>query len=502
MNTLQDRDPVIVGIGELTQRTREPGESLEPLALMAAALRAAEADAGVPLLHAVDSLDVVAEYSWPYVDPTGQLCEQLGLRPARSVYGKLGGESPMRFLHEAALRIRRGETEVAAIVGAEAQYAVTAALKRGVTLPWSPRDEHAKLVRGVDYLHPLAVKLGVASPATVYPFYENAMQAAWGQTPAQGRTEAGAIWERCAAAAAANPYAWQREAAAAGAITAPSATNRLVAWPYTVRMVANPQVNQGAALLLTSVGKARQMGIADERMVHVWCGAAAQEPVDYLQRDRYTHVPAQEAVLERILEQVGDAGAFRSLELYSCFPIVPKMARSTLALSPSAAESCAGGLSFFGAPLNNYMTHATAAMVRELRGHKAAHGLLYGQGGYMTGHHAVVLGSQPSRTPLLADDYSVQSVADSRRGEAPPLTLDYRGPAAIETHTVLYQRDGSVQHGVVILRTPQHGRLLARVPAEGHASIAALTDPNASPIGYHGNVTADADGHPLWGLVR
>jgi len=44
-------------------------------------------------------------------------------------------------------------------------------------------------------------------------------------------------------------------------------------------------------------------------------------------------------------------------------------------------------------------------------------------------------------------------------------------------------------------------RLLARVPAEDHASIAALTDPNASPIGYHGNVTADADGHPLWNLA-
>ena len=39
----------------------------------------------------------------------------------------------------------------------------------------------------------------------------------------------------------------------------------------------------------------------------------------------------------------------------------------------------AGGLTFFGAPLNTYMTHAACAMVRKLR-NGAKLGLLYGQG--------------------------------------------------------------------------------------------------------------------------
>jgi acetyl-CoA C-acetyltransferase len=36
-----------------------------------------------------------------------------------------------------------------------------------------------------------------------------------------------------------------------------------------------------------------------------------------------------------------------------------------------------GGLTFFGAPLNTYMTHAACAMVRKLR-NGAKLGLLYG----------------------------------------------------------------------------------------------------------------------------
>ena len=498
MNSWLDRTPVIVGVGEITQRTKDPAQAMEPLALMAAALHSAGQDAGGSVLGLVDSLDVIQQFSWPYPDAPAQLSELLGISPRRQVYGPVGGETPVHSIHEAALRILRGESTVAAVVGAEAQYAATAAQKQGVALPWSPRDERAKLVRGTDYLHPTAVKLGVASPATVYPFYENATQAAWGQSPAQGRGEAGRLWERCCAVAAANPHAWQREALSAEAIVNSGDGNRMVAWPYTMRMVANPLVNQGAGILLTSRGQARQLGIPEERLTYVCCGAAAVEPPDYLHRDLYTSVPAQEAVLERILQQMGDLGAFEQLELYSCFPVVPKMARRTLALQADAAMTCTGGLSFFGAPLNNYMSHAASAMVRALRGRQDARGLLYGQGGYMTKHHAIVLASYPLASSRLSDDYSVQSVADARRGVVPPLAMDHVGPANVETHTVLFRKDGTVQHGVVIARTAAGGRLLAKVDAGDGHGVATLTDEDRSPIGRAGLVERGADGLPLW----
>lgn len=498
MNTQSDRAPVIVGVGEITQRTKELQLALEPLALMEAAMRAATEDAGCALLPELDSLDVVAEYSWPYPDAPGQLCRRLAIAPARQVYGVLGGDTPVRYLHEAALRIWRGESSVAAVVGAEASYAASAAKKQGVELPWSPRDPSAKLLRGVDYLHPLAVRLEVAAPASVYPFYENATQAGWGQTPRDALEESGALWARCSAVAAANPYAWHREALSSQEITTPTATNRLVAWPYGLRMVANPFVNQGAAVILTSRGRARQLGIPEDRLVYVWCGAAAKEPADYLHRDQFRRSHAQETVLERVMGAVGGAGRFELMELYSCFPVVPKMARRTLALPADATITSAGGLSFFGAPLNNYMTHAAAALVRGLRERQHGLALLYGNGGHLTSHHAIVLGSRPPHASMLTDDYSAQAEADIRTGSVPPLRLDHEGPATLETHTVLYGRDGAPKHGVVIARTPLGGRVLARVDPGERATIAVLTDFERTAIGREGLVTRTGDGVPHW----
>lgn len=495
-----DRTPVIVGIGEVTQRTRNLAEAHEPLALMEQALRACAADAGGVSLDGLDSLDVVAEYSWPYEDAPGQLSRRLGARPRRLAYGVAGGETPVHFMHEAALRILRGESEIAAVVGAEANYAAAAAVRSGIAPPWSPRDANARLVRGIDYLHPLAVQLGVATPATVYPFFENATHAAWGQTPRQAQEESGRLWSICSGVAAANPYAWKQQAYTPDEIITATTENRLVAWPYTVRMVANPMVNQGAAVLMMSFAKARALGVQPQRMVFPWCGAAAAEPADYLHRDVFHRSVVQDAVLEDVLGRVGDMGHFKLVELYSCFPVVPKMARRTLALSRDATITVAGGLSFFGAPLNNYMTHAAAAVVRGLRDHGAT-ALLYGQGGYMTKHHALMLGSRPAPADMLATDYSVQAEADRRRGPVPPFDTGYRGPAAVETFTVLFGRDGTPLHGVVILRAPTGARLMARVDPSQAETLDFLMDLDESPVGCTGTVTGPAGGVPAWSLA-
>src|SRR5260221_2081087 len=98
----------------------------------------------------------------------------------------------------------------------------------------------------------------------------------------------------------------------------------------------------------------------------------------------------------------GDGKKFDAIELYSCFPCVPKMARRTLGLGTDVQPTVTGGLTFFGAPLNTYMTHAACAMVRALR-HGGNLGLLYRQGGFVTKHHALVLSRPPPREPLAPD---------------------------------------------------------------------------------------------------
>src|SRR6202451_1714844 len=92
-----DRIPVIVGIGEITDRPGEITDGLEPLALLVEALKRAEADSGAKLLGEICSLDIVNFLSWRYQDPAKQLSDRLGITPAHAYYGPVGGESPIRY---------------------------------------------------------------------------------------------------------------------------------------------------------------------------------------------------------------------------------------------------------------------------------------------------------------------------------------------------------------------------------------------------------------------
>ncbi|MFB6462182.1 acetyl-CoA acetyltransferase [Bradyrhizobium tunisiense] len=497
-NTQEDRIPVIVGVGEIVDRPKEITEGLEPLDLLEQALRRAEADAGAKLLCQVQSLDVVNFLSWRYRDPEQLLAQRLGISPAHCYYGPVGGESPIRYIHEAAKRIARGECTVAAVCGAEAQSTATKAERAGVKLPWTPfAHDVEEPKRGAAFQKPLAVKLGVFRPVTVYPFYEAASAPHWGQTPREAMTESGTLWSRYSVAAAQNPNAWLKRRYAPEEITTPTADNRLIAWPYNKLMVANPSVNMGGALLLTSLAKARAAGIAEDKLVYPLGGASAEEPRDYLLRDQFYESHPQNAVLKSVMDLAGgDGKRFDAIELYSCFPCVPKMARRTLGLGADVQPTVTGGLTFFGAPLNTYMTHAACAMVRRVRD-GARLGLLYGQGGFVTKHHALVLSKTASRE-ALAQETSVQGEADRNKRAVPEFVTEANGKGKVESFTVLYGRGGEVEHGVAMLRTQNDRRTLARIPASDGATLAHLLNMDRTPVGSTGEIAMAADGVPEW----
>src|SRR5438093_6463246 len=222
-STPEDRIPVIVGVGEIVDRPKDIADGLEPLTLLEQALRRAEADSGAKLLHELGSLDVVNFLSWRYRDPEKQLAKRLGVSPAHCYYGPVGGESPIRYLHEAAQRIARGECQIAAVCGAEAQSTATKAERAGVRLPWTPfASDVEEPKRGAVFQKPLAVKLGVFRPITVCPLYESASSAHWGQTPREALAESGDLWSIFAGVAAQNPNSWLTKNFSPDQITTPS----------------------------------------------------------------------------------------------------------------------------------------------------------------------------------------------------------------------------------------------------------------------------------------
>lgn len=496
-----ERKAVVIGIGEVFDRPQDLMKSKEPLTLMADAVKKA-ATPFPELLKRADTVEVVKEACWPYLDLPRSLSDLLGIKPKRAYYGQGSGHGPVVHVHDSALRIARGEADIVVIAGAEAQNSVDRAAKAKIKLPWTQEDAPATVMFGVrPHSNPVAVKYGLVAPLHIYPLYENAIAAAWNQTPKEAQAESAEMWSRFSAVAAKRKIGWLSRFFTPDEVGTPSVENRRVTWPYTKYMVANPSVNMGAAILMTEYGIAKAAGIPDSRMVYVHGGASALEALDYVARDRFDSSPALNAVFQAVLDQMKwKESHFDFMDLYSCYPCVPKMAKRVLKFSDDFIPTVTGGNSFLGSPLHNYSTHAIVAMIEILRDNPGKTGLVYGQGGHVTKHHAIVMSTDRPKTSL-PEAYSVQHIADQNRGPIPPLLDSYVGPADIETFSVNFDRNGMASYGIVVGRTPSGQRVLARVDGSDAATIAFLTNVDRSPVGSHGRTVPGADNLNYWETV-
>lgn len=488
------RVAVIVGVGQVSDRPADPTQGLDSLGLMAAAAEAADRDAGGGWLADVDSVAVVQQISFRRDNPLAQkVADAIGSR-AGIVYESAGpnGDSPILLLNEAANRIARGEARIALVTGGEALR--TASQRAALAARTSVADQNPLRKLAESKAPGYRQRYGLTTPVDVYPLYENAGRAGYGQSLAQGQAETGAIWSRFSQVAAQTPAAWIHAPKTPDEVTTPTADNRPIAFPYTKLMVANSSVNQGAAFIVTSLAEARARGVPAARMVYVGRGAAAHEAEDFLARDRYDRSVSMATCLTRTLDYNGvGAGDLDLVELYSCFPCVPKMARRVIGWPAEKPATVFGGLTFGGGPIANYMSHAVAEMVDSLRNGAGRTGLLFANGGFATHNHAIVLATHALPGAGEAHDFDVQAQADAARDAVPPLVKDYAGPATIETYTVFYGRDGAPRAGVVVARTPDGARTLAKVPGDDADMIAFLTDGVAEPVGTTGEIVPLGD---------
>lgn len=485
------RIPVIIGCGQINDRDCVHAS----LDLMALALEAADADAGGGWIKALDSLAIVNQISFPGLGNCAEaLAHRFGITPShveQTPYPT--GESPVQLLNEAANRIGAGEIEVAAIGGAEALRTAAARAK-------SATGTKSDLLRDVaDRGAPsLMARHGLVAPTDLYPLYENATRAAWGQTMAEAEAETGQLWSGMSAVAAANDHAWLRKTLTPEAIITADEDNRPMAFPYLKRMVANSSVNQGAAFIVTSLARARAANVPEARIIHVGQGAAAHETNSILKRDHYHRSAGMIVTLEQTLARNHLSGSdIDHVELYSCFPCIPKMARRLLDWPIDRPITAFGGLTFGGGPIGNYMSHAIGSMVDTLRSARGT-ALLFANGGYATHNHAIILSANPLPHARFPDSFDGNDLAAAMRDPVPQIVESYAGEASIETYTIFHSRDGRVRFGTVIARTPSGDRLLARVDADDVASLARLTSREREAVGTSGTITQHDDGLLRW----
>lgn len=508
-DAIDPRTPILIGGGQFTQRTAQQGKFAEgetPVQMLERAARLAAADTGAAeaVITAIDAIAVVrliADSSeagrlpvGAVVNPPRSVAKRLGVTAKREIYTAPGGNTPQQLVNYFAEQIANGESEVALLAGCENLATLLGALKAGIKLEWGEDaggkpEEFGDYRRGVsDY----EKAHGIWFPVNNYPLFENAIRGAKGRTIEEHQKKMGELFARYNAIAAENPLSWFPTRRSAEEIATPGPKNRYVGFPYTKYMNAVIEVDQAAAVLMTSVAKARELGVPEEKWVYLHGCAEATDIWLVSERADYTVSPAIKLMGEKALAMAGlkiaDIGA---MDLYSCFPSAVEYALDAFGLDQDDPRgfTVTGGLPYFGGAGNNYVMHSIVTMLDRMREQRGTNGLVTANGMYATKHACGIYSTRPTGGAWKREDpktYQKDLDAIAR----PKLTEVANGEGKIETYTVVHDRNGPMM-GIIIGRLGDGTRFLANTPAGDQAVMQDLMAKEG--LGRPGSVT-HADG--------
>jgi acetyl-CoA C-acetyltransferase len=497
---LDPRTPVVVGVGQASERLGDPGyQGLSPADLAAAAVREALGDSMSPdsaiVAAAVDTIAGVRQFeiSAPGARaPLGRsdnfprsVAARAGLSPGRAVLEVGGGQGPQHLVNEFAAEIAAGRAEAVLLYGAEA----ISSAEHFAREPAAVRPDFTEHADGTleDRGYGLAgmrptrlASHGLAGAPSQYALIDNARRARLGLSRDAYAAAMGELFAPFTEVAAGNPHAAAPRARTARELSTPSEANRPIADPYLRYLVAREKVNQGAAVLLMSVSAARRLGVPAGRWVFLHGHADVRER-DLMERADLSLSPAAVLAVSRALDLAGImAPALTYIDLYSCFPapVFNICDGLGIAADDKRGLTVTGGLPFFGGAGNNYSMHAIAEIVARVRANHGAFGLVGANGGIMSKYSAGVYSATPAPwRPGNSKELQEEVDAWAAPGEA----RDPDGWAAVETYTVRHARDGKLT-GIVIGRLHADGRrFVARGDDRDTGLIELLTA--GEPIG-------------------
>lgn len=444
-----DNTPVIIGVGQYSERVGEPGyAALSYMDLGGKALAAAIADSGASgsVAGAIDTLAAIRAFEMSRPDRTPPfgaasnvpraIATRVGANPSRAILTTTGGQTNQQLVGEFASAIAAGESQCAVIVGSEAISTVLALSAKDEKPDWSeeiPGDFEDQGFGVEEMLEPVLFAHGASGAIPLYALAENARRAKLGLSLEDYRLEIGKLFAPFTKVAAANPHSAAPVERTAEELATVTDRNRIVAEPYPRMTVARDQVNQAAAIIVASAGLARALGVPEDKWVHIHAVTAATE-LKLSQRPDLSGNPASLASVDAALARAGKAMAdMRYIDFYSCFaiPVFNQCDHFGLSVDDPRGLTLTGGLPFFGGAGNNYSAHAIAEAVERVRGDRGSFALVGANGGWMSKYATGIYSTEPA-------DWS----ANDRFAKLPkatdkvPLAKEPATAATVETYTI------------------------------------------------------------------
>ena len=506
MTEIADNTPVIIGVGQHSERVGEPGyEALNYMDLGGRALAAAIADSGAsePVAGAIDTLAAIRafEMSRPGKEPPfgtasnipRAMGNRVGANPARAILTTTGGQTNQQLVGEFASAIAAGESQCAAIVGAEAISTVLALAAKGETPDWSEEveGEFEDQGFGVDGLmEPQLFAHGATGAIPLYALAENARRAKLGKSVEDYRRDIGELFAPFTKIAAANPHSAAQVERSAEELATITDRNRIVAEPYARMTVARDQVNQSAAIIIASAKLARELGVPKDKWVHIHAVSAATE-LPLSQRPDLAANPASIASIEAALLRAGKGMADMAyLDFYSCFaiPVFNQIDHFGLSVDDERGLTLTGGLPFFGGAGNNYSAHAIAEAVQRVRGDPGSYALVGANGGWMSKYATGIYSTDPADWSGKARFEKLPDATNAVSAGAPDFER-----ATVETYTINRGKKGD--QAVFLGRDEAGGRVSGNADLSHAATSAAFE--GGEPFGLTLSVSRDDRGHNI-----
>ena len=447
------RTPVLIGGGQLSWRVDRGEEPLEPVDLMAEALRRGAESTGVgdAALTGADTVHIVSTLSWRYRDPGALVAQRLGATPRDTSLSGMGGNSPQSLVNQSCLAIQAGTADLVLLAGAEAWRTRTSARKTGGEPAWTKQGDDVPEARAstenVAMSAPGEMARGVMMPIQVYPLFEQAYRIRQGRGLDEHLVAMSELWAQFSEVAAGNPHAWIQRVYSAEEIRTPGPDNRMIGSPYTKLMNSNNAVEQGAGVILCSAERAESLGVPRDRWVFPHSGTDTHDHYFVSNRDSLGASPAMRIGGTTALELAGvGVDDLAHVDLYSCFPSAVEIAATEIGLGVERPLTVTGGLSFAGGPWNNYVMHSIATMADVLRADPGATGLVTANGGFITKHAFGVYSTEPPVQPYRHAEPQAEVDALPRR----ELCEEVDGDVSVETWTVMHDRDGAPETGILV----------------------------------------------------
>ncbi|NKI18701.1 acetyl-CoA acetyltransferase [Spongiibacter sp. KMU-166] len=387
---------------------------------------------------------------------------RLGITPKDAIYATVGGQTPQALVGEFSEKLHKGSCEAVLLVGGEVMANIKAASRQGVKLNWSENIEGSLEDRGLTDGDHLATSIEfehqLLQPMQFYGFMEQARRADLGEDISEYRKEMGNTFAKLSQIAANNPHAQFPQAYTPNELTEPNDKNRMIVSPFTRNLVAKDSVNQAAAVVLTTVGKAKSLGIPESKWVYLH-GYSNTKERTLLERPRIGYSKGMEQSLLGALAAAGkQTQDIQHFDIYSCFPVVVHQARDILGIAANDPRplSQTGGLPYFGGPGNNYSTHGLVSLVESLRKEPGSYGLLYANGGWMSKHAAGIYSTTPpSEAWQPAPSTHLQANVDAEA----PIEMEAKpsGEAVLESYIINYFK-GQPLNSVVIGKLKSNGK--------------------------------------------